>query len=193
MAGIAGSDAKPGRMTRRKAFLATLAICGGIAASAAPISSAAPATPVQCPPHPLVTQSEGNFYLWIPNPSHDPSCWTTVEIPGNIQQPPPPGVASAAAATPYPPQPCPTHVLLTQSDGNYYLWLPDPTRTTCWISVEIPGNIATPPPVGANGCPTQSPVYEANGHDYVIVPLNLDGNSPCGTPVELPVTVPPTF
>jgi hypothetical protein len=124
-------------MTRRAAFLATLALCGGAAAATAPLSAAAP----------------------------------------------------------YPPQPCPTHLLLTQSEGNYYLWLPNPTGTSCWISVEIPGNIKRPAAaaIGANGCPTQSPVYEANGHDYVIVPLNLDGNSPCGTPVELPVTVPPTF
>ena len=53
-----------------------------------------------------------------------------------------------ASATPYPPpQPCGTHVLLTQSDGNYYLWLRDPTGQTCWTSVEIPGNIQKPPPL----------------------------------------------
>lgn len=75
-------------MTRRKAILATLALCGAAAAGTAPL----------------------------------------------------------AAATPYPPQPCPTHVILTQSDGNYYLWLPNPTGQTCWISVEIPGNIQKPPP-----------------------------------------------
>lgn len=122
-------------MRRRLAVLATLALCGGAAVATAPLSS----------------------------------------------------------AVPYPPQPCGTHVLITQSDGNYYLWVPNPTGTSCWISVEIPGNIQKPAAAAANGCPTQSPVYEANGHDYVIVPLNLDGNSPCGTTIELPVTVPPTF
>ena len=66
-------------MSRRAAFLVTLALCGGAAAATAPMSSAAPTMP---------------------------------------------------------PQPCPTHVLLTQSNGNYYLWLPNPTGTSCWISVE---------------------------------------------------------
>ncbi|MDQ1685076.1 MAG: hypothetical protein QOC82_1813 [Frankiaceae bacterium] len=74
-------------MTRRTTFLAALAICAGAAAATAPLASAAP----------------------------------------------------------YPPQPCTTHVLLTQSNGNYYLWLPNPTGQTCWISVEVPGNIVVPP------------------------------------------------
>jgi hypothetical protein len=119
-------------MTRRAAFLATLALCGGAAAATAPLAS----------------------------------------------------------AVPYPPQPCPTHVLITQSEGNYYLWLPNPTGTSCWISVEIPGNIKRPA-TGANGCPTEPILYESNGHDYVSVP-DPSGKS-CRLVVELPVTVPPTF
>ena len=123
-------------MKRRKSLLAALALCGGVAVSMAPASSAAP----------------------------------------------------------YPPQPCPTHVLLTQSNGNYYLWLPNPTGTSCWISVEIPGSIKKPaagePPI--DGCPAEPLAYESNGHDYVWTP-DPSGQQTCGHYTELPVTVPPTF
>jgi hypothetical protein len=186
------------RMSRRKALLAALAVCGGIAVSTAPLSSAAPTVPPQCGPHQLITQYEGNYYVWVQNPGGNP-CWLSVEIPGNIQQlpklPPPPAAPTGApAVAAYPPQPCPTHVILTQSNGNYYLWLPNPTRTSCWISVEIPGNIVKPPaPVAASyppPCPVQPLVYESNGHDYLSVP-DPTGKS-CRLVIELPVTVPPT-
>src|SRR5579885_1803253 len=81
-------DAKEVGMTRRKAFLAALALCGGLAASAAPLSSAAPTVPPQCGPHPVLTQYEGNYYVWVANPGGNP-CWLSVEIPGNIQKLPP--------------------------------------------------------------------------------------------------------
>lgn len=127
-------------MSRRKALLAALALCGGLAVSTAPLSSATPSIPP-------------------------------------------------------PPQPCGTHVLVTQSDGNYYLWLPNPTGQTCWISVEVPGNIQKPgtaasPPI--DGCPAEPLAYESNGHDYVLTP-DPSGQQTCGHYTELPVTVPPTF
>ena len=183
-------------MSRRKAFLAALALCGGVAVSVTPLASAAPTTPVQCPPHPLLTTSDGNFYVWLPNPSHEPSCWISVEIPGNIQQPPPPPVGAAI-----PPlyQPCPTHVLVTQSEGNYTLWLPNPTGNPCFIEVTIPaGSLVQPiqppsyPVPGPNGCPTEPIAYESNGHDYVETP-DPSGQQTCGHYTELPVTVPPTL
>ncbi|MBV9097364.1 MAG: hypothetical protein JO079_04825 [Frankiaceae bacterium] len=185
-------------MTRRKAFLAALALCGGLAASAAPLSSAAPTVPPQCGPHPVLTQYEGNYYVWVQNPGGNP-CWLSVEIPGNIQQPPhlppPPTVKPAAGAAVYPPEPCPTHVLVTQSNGDYTLWLPNPTRTSCWIAVTIPtGSIVVNPPAPAVGfpppCPVQPLVYESNGHDYLSLP-DPTGKS-CRIVIELPVTVPPT-
>jgi hypothetical protein len=182
-------------MGRRKAFLAALALCGGVAVSMTPLASAAPATPVQCPPHQLVTQSDGNFYVWLPNPDPSTSCWISVEVPGNIQKPPPPAATQSPSMV-YPPQPCPTHVLITQSDGNYYVWLPNPTGQTCWISIEIPVGTtvqyeATPVP-GPNGCTTQPIAYESDGHDYVMAP-DPNSSDPCRTYMELPVTVPPTL
>ena len=50
-------------MSRRKALLAALALCGGLAVSTAPLSSAAPNVPPQCGPHPVLTQYEGNYYV----------------------------------------------------------------------------------------------------------------------------------
>ena len=195
-------------MSRRKAFLAALALCGGVAVSVTPLASAAPTSPVQCPPHPLVTSYEGNYYVWLPNPARaqdsSASCWISVEVPGTIQKPPP--VAAAAIPPLY--QPCPTHVLLTQYEGTYYVWLPNPTGTSCWITVAIPvGTTIQPPPVGAaganqppvtipvpgpNGCPTEPIAYESNGHDYVATP-DPSGQQTCGHYTELPVTVPPTL
>lgn len=191
-------------MSRRKAFLAALALCGGVAVSLTPLASAAPTSPVQCPPHQLVTQYEGNFYVWLPNPARtqDSSCWISVEVPGDIQEPPPP----AAAAIPPLYQPCPTHVLLTQYEGTYYLWLPNPTaKPSCFIVVAIPvSTVISPPPAGAvqppitipapgpNGCPTEPIAYESNGHDYVETP-DPSGQQTCGHYTELPVTVPPTL
>jgi hypothetical protein len=175
---------------RRRAILATLALCGAAFATTAPLSSEAPTMPVQCPPHPLLTQYEGNFYVWLPNPSGDP-CWISIEVPGSIKKP------ASSSPTVYPPQPCPTHVILTQYDGNYYVWLPNPTGQTCWISIEVPVSIsrsavgaATPnPPI--DGCPTEPIAYESNGHDYVWEP---DPNgTDCRQYMELPVTVPPTL
>lgn len=75
-------------MTRRKAVLATLALCGAAAATTAPLASAVPYPPQPCPTHVLLTQSGGNYYLWLPNPTGE-TCWISVEIPGNIQKPPP--------------------------------------------------------------------------------------------------------
>lgn len=125
-------------MSRRKAFLAALALCGGVAVSAAPLST--------------------------------------------------------AASIPPPPQPCGTHLLLTQYEGNYYLWLPNPTGDPCWITVEIPGSIQKPgsaePPI--DGCPAEPLAYENDGHDYVLTP-DPSGQQTCGHYTELPVTVPPTL
>lgn len=129
-------------MSRRKAFLAALALCGGAAASAAPLATAAPATPIQCPPHQLVTQSDGNFYVWLPNPSHEPSCWTTVEIPGNIQKPGGAPAGVIPAPTSFPP-PCPVQPLVYESNGHDYVSVPDPTGKSCRIVIELP--VTVPP------------------------------------------------
>lgn len=182
-------------MSRRKALLAALALCGAAAVSTAPLSSAAQTVPPQCGPHQVLTQYEGNYYVWVPNPGGDP-CWLSVEIPGNIQKLPPPAAPTMKPAVAvYPPQPCPTHVLITQYEGNYYIWLPNPTGTSCWISVEIPTGFAVNPPAPAATafpppCPVQPLVYESDGHDYLSVP-DPTGKT-CRIVIELPVTVPPT-
>jgi hypothetical protein len=108
------------------------------------------------------------------------------------------GVAVSAATTSsaaYPP-PCPTQPFVWQSDGNYYVSIPDATGQRCRDVVEVPLTIKKPatdagaiPAPRPNACPPQLPVYQANGHDYVLLP-DPSGKT-CGTPYELPVTVPP--
>jgi hypothetical protein len=106
--------------------------------------------------------------------------------------------ATASSAAPSYPPPCPTQPLVWQSNGNYYVSVPNPTGSSCRIVVEVPGSIKRPAAsqrnaslVAPNGCPTESPVYESNGHDYARVP-DPSGKS-CWVIVELPVTVPPTL
>lgn len=49
----------------------------------------------------------------------------------------------------------------------------------------------TIPVPGFTACPPHQLVWESNGHDYVAAP-DPTGTS-CYTPVELPITVPPTL
>lgn len=60
--------------------------------------------------------------------------------------------------------------------------------TMSWAATDSPPiTIPAPRP---NACPPQFPAYQSNGHDYVILP-DPSGKT-CGTPYELPVTLPPT-
>jgi hypothetical protein len=112
--------------------------------------------------------------------------------------------ATVSSAAPAYPPPCPTQPLVWQYQGNYYVSVPDPSGRSCHQTIEVPGSIKKPglgrptasPPItipvpGFTACPPHQLVYESNGHDYVAAP-DLTGKS-CYTPVELPITVPPTL
>ena len=129
-------------MRRRSAILASLTLFGGAAISAAAVSSASPTFPPPCPTQPLVWQSDGNIYVSVPDPTGQ-SCRITFEVNGNIQKP----GTRGAIPTPTlpPPNACPPHQLVYESDGHDYIAAPDPSGKSCYTPVELP--ITVPPTI----------------------------------------------
>ena len=133
-------------MTRRRTILATVGVAATAAAFAAPLASAAPSAPTYpppCPTQPLVWQSNGTYYVSIPDPSGK-SCRITVALNTNIHKP---GTGESrtegAKGLGYPP-PCPVQPLAwTAPDGNIVVSLPDPTGQRCRDNIELP--IGLPP------------------------------------------------
>lgn len=191
-------------MRRRTAMLLTLVACGATATAFAPWSSAAPAAgsvpahvgslaypPEPCPPEPVLSQENGNYY--VTSPGIGTNCTRVrVEVPVHVEHP-----GRTDSPTAFPPEPCPVRPLITQSSGQFIISIPIPGCQ--WITVTIPNSIKWPP-AGVAGsipnpltfpppCPPGPLVYESNGHDYVSVP-DPTGHS-CRLVIELPVTVPP--